>query len=173
MTNVDVNTFANEYEKAVRIFYNGLRSENANVQVYTSVDQQWARSSNAAWYYGSKPFLDAYNSIAKAGGDYDWHVATHPYDIPLYDPIAWSQSAHASHSQSSPYITMQNIDVLTDYLSQSSLLSPTGQVRERSLQRGRIYFTQRGRRTDSGSSNNLRIYAGDGKSTCRWIHPLT
>ncbi|MDD2354630.1 MAG: DUF5722 domain-containing protein [Lachnospiraceae bacterium] len=129
MTNVDVNTFANEYEKAVRIFYNGLRSENANVQVYTSIDQQWARSSNAAWYYGSKPFLDAYNSIAKAGGDYDWHVATHPYDIPLYDPVAWSQSAHASHSQSSPYITMQNIDVLTDYLSQSSLLSPTGQVR--------------------------------------------
>ena len=129
MTPVDINTFAAEYEKAVRIFYNGIRSENANAQIYTSVDQQWSRASNAALYYGSKPFLDSYNAIAKAGGDYDWHVAVHPYDIPLYDPSAWSQSAHASHSQSSPYITMQNIDVLTDYLSQASLISPTGQVR--------------------------------------------
>ena len=129
MTPVDISTFAAEYEKAVRIFYNGIRSENANAQVYASVDPQWSRASNAALYYGSKPFLDSFNAIAKAGGDYDWHVAVHPYDIPLYDPNAWSQGAHASHSQSSPYITMQNIDVLTDYLSQASLISPTGQVR--------------------------------------------
>lgn len=129
MAAVDINTFAAEYEKAVRIMYNGIRSENGNAQIYASIDQQWSRASNAALYYGSRPFLESYNAIAKAGGDYDWHVAVHPYDIPLYDPTAWSQGAHASHSQASPYVTMQNIDVLTDYLSQPSLISPTGQVR--------------------------------------------
>ena len=129
MSAVDVTTFANEYAKAIRIFYNGIKSENGNARVYISVDQQWAKASNAALYYGSKSFLDVFNAIMMTEGNIDWHVAVHPYDVPLYDPIPWSSSSRVQHSQNTAYITMQNIDVLTDYLCQKSLLAPNGQVR--------------------------------------------
>lgn len=129
MSAVDVTTFADEYAKAVRIFYNGIKSENGNARVYISVDQQWAKSANAALYYGSKDFLNTFNSIMLTGGNIDWDVAVHPYDVPLYDPVAWGATGRVQHSQSTAYITMQNIDVLTDYLSQSSLLAPKGNVR--------------------------------------------
>ena len=129
MSAVDVTTFANEYAKAIRIFYNGIKSENGNARVYISVDQQWAKASNAALYYGSRSFLDVFNAIMMTEGNIDWHVAVHPYDVPLYDPIPWSSSSRVQHSQNTAYITMQNIDVLTDYLCQKSLLAPNGQVR--------------------------------------------
>lgn len=129
MSAVDVATFANEYAKTVRIFYNGIKSENGNAKVYISIDQQWAKSANAALYYGSRDFLNTFNTIMLTEGNIDWDVAVHPYNVPLYDPVAWSATSRVQHSQNTAYITMQNIDVLTDYLSQSSLLAPKGKVR--------------------------------------------
>jgi hypothetical protein len=129
MSAVDVNTFANEYAKAVRIFYNGIKSENGNAKVYISIDQQWSQSSNPALYYGSRDFLNAYNSIVSAEGNFGWDVAIHPYDVPLYNPMAWAPTGLCAHSQASRYVSMQNIDVLTDYLSQKAMLSPNGQVK--------------------------------------------
>ena len=65
----------------------------------------------------------------KKDGDLDWHAAIHPYNVPLYDPYAWRPSAKTPHSQDAAYISMQNIDVLTDYLSQPHMLAPDGLVR--------------------------------------------
>ncbi len=129
MSPVDVNTFANEYAKAIRIFYNGIKSENGNANVYISIDQQWARSANASLYYSDVSFLNAFNSIVSSEGNIDWHVAVHPYDVPLYDPAVWAPSSYVKHSQGTAYITMQNIDVLTDFLCQKAFLAPNGQVR--------------------------------------------
>ena len=124
-----LNTFAQEYAKAVRIFYNGIKSENANARVYISIDQEWSRGDSAL-HYGAKPFMDAMNSYLTAEGNIDWGVASHPYDVPLTDPVAWTKNSnYHPHSQSARYYTMENIDVLTDYLCQKALLSPTGQVR--------------------------------------------
>ena len=129
MTPVDVGTFAAEYAKAVRIFYNGIKAQNGNANVYISIDQQWSRPSNAALYYAGRSFLDTFNGIVSAEGNIDWHVAIHPYNVPLYDPRPWNPSGLVQHSVATPYLTIQNIDVLTDYLGQSAYLSPTGQVR--------------------------------------------
>ena len=129
MNPVDVNTFAGEYAKAVRIFYNGIKSENGNANIYISIDQQWARSSNASLYYSDVSFLNAFNSIVSSEGNIDWHIAVHPYNVPLYDPAVWAQSSYVKHSQGTSYITMQNIDVLSDFMCQKSFLSPSGQVR--------------------------------------------
>ncbi|MCI2048792.1 MAG: DUF5722 domain-containing protein [Lachnospiraceae bacterium] len=123
-----LSNFANEYAKAFRILYNGIRSENANARIYVGTDQQWAVASSAA-YYGSRPFLEAFNNIVKAEGNIDWRVAMHAYNVPLYSVNNWSATGYAVHNQNSRYVTMQNIDVLTDFLSQPSMLSPSGQVR--------------------------------------------
>lgn len=129
----DVNQYAAEYANAFRILYNGIKSENANAQVYVATDQQWAKASNAKQYFGSRPFLVAFNSYVKAGGNIDWRLSSHPYNVPLYDPNNWTATRYAAHSQNSSYVTMQNIDVITDFLSQPELLSPTGKVRSLKL----------------------------------------
>lgn len=125
----DVNAYAAEYAKAFRILYNGIKSENGNAQVYVATDQQWAKASNAKQYFGSRPFLVAFNDYVRAEGNIDWRLSSHPYNVPLYDPNNWTPTGYATHSQSSRYVTMQNIDVITDFLSQKEFLSPSGNVR--------------------------------------------
>lgn len=124
----DVNQYAAEYANAFRILYNGLKSENANAQVYVATDQQWAVASGPS-YFGSRPFLVAFNNYVKAQGNIDWRLSSHPYNVPLYDPNNWTPTRYATHSQNSRYVTMQNIDVITDFLSTPELLSPSGAVR--------------------------------------------
>ena len=133
MQSSNVNQYAAEYAKAFRIMYNGLKSENANAQVYVATDQQWAVASNASQYYGSRPFLVAFNDYIRSEGNIDWRLSSHPYNVPLYDPNNWTPTGYATHSQSSRYVTMQNIDVITDFLSQPELLSPSGNVRSLKL----------------------------------------
>ena len=129
MQSTDVNQYAVEYANAFRVMYNGLKSENANAQVYVATDQQWAVASNASQYYGSRPFLVAFNDYIRSEGNIDWRLSSHPYNVPLYDPNNWTPTGYATHSQSSRYVTMQNLDVITDFLSQPELLSPSGNVR--------------------------------------------
>ena len=128
MNTGDLGIFTGEYARAFRIFYNGIRSENANARVYMCIDQQWARASSPKYFSGVS-FLSLFNDMMTAEGNIDWHVAMHPYNVPLYSPMAWNNGKYASHSQATPYITIQNIEVLTDYLSQPRLLAPNGQVR--------------------------------------------
>ena len=67
-------------------------------------------------------------------GNVDWSLSVHPYNAPLFDPYAWKQQAqYVNPTVSSPYITMENIYVLTDYMCQPSFLSPSGAVRQISL----------------------------------------
>ena len=127
---VGIDKFSHEYAKAVRIFYNAIRSQNANARVMASVDQEWAVADGPA-HYGAKPFLEKFNNYIKAQGNIDWDVANHPYDFPLYDAQAWTMTSkpQVTHSQNSRYVTMQNIDVFTDFMCQKSMLSPKGTVR--------------------------------------------
>ncbi len=122
------DVFVQEYAKAFRIMYNGIKSENANANVYTCIDHQWARAE-ASYYVSGKAFLTSLNTFMKSEGNVDWRVAVHPYNAPLYAPNAWETSSSVSHSQSTPYVTMANIDVLTDFLCSADMLSPTGAVR--------------------------------------------
>lgn len=130
-TSLDVNV--NAYVKAFRIVYNELKSMNANVQVYNSIDQEWGRKSNPGSFL-AKDYLDQFNYYINREGNIDWGLSYHPYNSPLYDPYAWNgPSVWVKQNVSTPYITMQNIDVLIDYMHQSKFLSPSGQVRSISL----------------------------------------
>ncbi len=129
--NLDVNVSA--YVKAFRIFYNELKAMNGNVQVYNSIDQEWGRKSNPGSFL-AKDYLDQFNYYMNREGNIDWGLSYHPYNSPLYDPYAWNGPAvWVKNSVSTPYITMQNIDILIDYMHQSKFLSPSGQVRSISL----------------------------------------
>ncbi len=117
-----------EYEKALRIFYNGIRSENANARIYTSIDYEWNGSDNVAAHYAGRPFLDAILTFGVMGGNYDWNLAIHPYNAPLTDPIAWVQK-YAPRTADARFDTMYNINVVTDYLCTPLYKNTKGQVR--------------------------------------------
>ncbi len=130
-TNIELNV--SEYVKAFRIFYNEIKSVNANARIYTSFDQEWNRKSNPGCFL-SKEYMDRFNYYMNREGNIDWSLSVHPYNAPLFDPYAWKQqSQYVNTTLATPYITMENIYILTDYMCQASYLNPAGAVRNISL----------------------------------------
>lgn len=128
---LDLNV--NIYVKAFRIIYNEMKSMNSNVRIYNSIDQEWNRKSNPGSFL-AKEYLDQFNYYMNREGNIDWGLSYHPYNSPLYDPYAWNGPAvWVKNSITTPYITMQNIDILIDYMHQSQFLSPSGEVRSISI----------------------------------------
>lgn len=128
---LDVNV--NTYVKAFRILYNEIKSNNASAWLYNSIDQEWNRKSNPGSFL-AKEYLDQFNYYMLREGNIDWNLSFHPYNSPLYDPYAWNgQAVWVKRDLSTPYITMQNIDLLVNYMHQDKFLSPSGQVRSISL----------------------------------------
>lgn len=79
-------------------------------------------------------YLDIFVYYINREGNIDWSLSVHPYNAPLFDPYAWKQqSQYVNTSLSTPYITMENIYILTDYMCQPAYLSPSGAVRDISL----------------------------------------
>lgn len=121
------------YVKAFRIIYNEMKSMNANVRIYNSIDQEWNRKSNPGSFL-AKDYLDRFNYYINREGNIDWGLSYHPYNSPLYDPYAWNGPAvWVKNSITTPYITMQNIDILIDYMHRNEFLNPEGQVRSISI----------------------------------------
>ncbi len=121
------------YVKAFRIIYNEMKAVNANVRIYNSIDQEWNRKSNPGSFL-AKDYLDKFNYYMNREGNIDWGLSYHPYNSPLYDPYAWNGPAvWVKDSIKTPYITMQNIDILIDYMHREEFLNPSGQVRSISL----------------------------------------
>ena len=130
-TSLDYNV--NIYAKAFRIIYNEMKSQNANVRIYNSIDQEWNRKSNPGSFL-AKAYLDQFNYYMIREGNIDWSLSFHPYNSPLYDPYAWNGPAvWVGSGITTPYITMQNIDILINYMHQPKFLSPNGQVRSISI----------------------------------------
>ncbi|MEZ3506105.1 MAG: hypothetical protein K1W10_04005 [Lachnospiraceae bacterium] len=123
----------NIYVKAFRLLYNELKGANANVNIYNSIDQEWNRKSNPGSFL-AKEYLDQFNYYMNREGNIDWGLSYHPYNSPLYDPYAWNGPAvWVKENLATPYITMQNIDILIDYMHKPQFLSPSGAVRSISI----------------------------------------
>ena len=85
-----IDYYAAEYAKAVRIFCNGIRSENGNARVYAAYDHAWASSDNAALHYSGQQVLARMAADITAEGNIDWGLSFHPYNALLTDPTIWN-----------------------------------------------------------------------------------
>lgn len=128
---LDLNV--NTYVKAFRIIYNEIKSMNGNAAIYNSIDQEWNRKSNPGSFL-ARAYLDQFNYYILREGNIDWGLSYHPYNSPLFDPYAWNgPAAWVKEDLATPYITMQNIDLLIDYMHRPEFLNPLGEVRSISL----------------------------------------
>ncbi len=133
--NYNVTNFTLEYEKAFRLCYNAIKSENANARVLTCIDQRWNWEDGTANQYGAKKFIDAFNTDVISHGNIDWGVAWHPHPVPLTEakfwdmPRAYKALRLIDNTVNTKMISPQNLDVFTNYMSQPAFLAPNGQVR--------------------------------------------
>ena len=127
-----VDEYAKLYADVVRVFYNAMCAVNSTTRVYVSLDNRWNMNKSDKSFYDVKDMMDAFNSYMCQYGNINWHVGYHPYNYPLTEAKAWSWGRYdsmVSGSASSAIVSMRNIHVLTDYLSQSSYLDNNGNVR--------------------------------------------
>ncbi|WP_051656738.1 DUF5722 domain-containing protein [Butyrivibrio sp. AE3004] len=122
MAQTDLESYTAAYARAYRVFYNAIKSTNAGAKVYISLDQQWDRNMKGNPDYDGRDMLDTFASSLKNYGDINWGLAFHPYTVPLTDVDFWNGHKLVSDSADSSFITMKNIDVLTNYMSSESML---------------------------------------------------
>ena len=115
---------ADEYEKAVRIAHDAIIKYTLNARVYLSFDHHWNSSmpgiSDQEAYKG-RDFLDTFARIAHEHGDFEWHVAHHPYADDLGNPRTWLDKS-AWPNDDSPHITFKNLEVLCKHMEKPELL---------------------------------------------------
>lgn len=109
--------FFRSYTQTFRSYYNAIKMYNADAKVYICADQGWNSTENG---YAAKDFLDTcanlFMDIEK--GTMDWNIAYHPYSYPLTSKSLW-ENTNISDDIDTTYITMYNLDVLTDYIKQN------------------------------------------------------
>ncbi len=133
-TNVsDLMTYAQLYADELRVCYNAIKSRNANAYVCVSLDQNWTHIHNSS-YYSARATLEAINACVTAQGNFDWALAEHPYNYPMQWTSFWTPKnataqAMIQHTIDTPYISMENIEQLTDYMCQQSMRNTKGAVR--------------------------------------------
>ena len=113
------------YEKAVRTIHLAVRKASANARVYVSCDHFWSvryPAGDEKQCAAGRLFLEAFAATVRKNGDFDWHVAHHPYPEPLTDCRFWLDRKNAPQAQNAKVVTFRNLDVLTQYLEGDPLL---------------------------------------------------
>lgn len=122
--NMPVDQAASEYEKAVRAAQSVIAQYAVNARCYLSFDHHWTASmpgiSDQESYPG-RTFLDHFARLARERGDFEWHVAHHPYPDDLGNPRTWLDK-DALPNDTSPHITFKNLEVACAYQKRPELL---------------------------------------------------
>jgi hypothetical protein len=119
-----VDEVASDYEKAVRLCHQAVRRSSRHGRVYLSFDHHWTASMPGISAQESLPgrtLLDVFAMVARERGDFDWHVATHPYPDDLGNPRTWLDKA-APASIDAKHITFKNLEQQVIYMRRPELL---------------------------------------------------
>ena len=150
MGKVSMQEFADDYLRTVRLAHSSLRKHSSWARVYLSLEHHWNirfdKHSERTSFPG-RPFVDYFAKQAKAGGDFDWHIAFHPYPENLFEPRFWRDKTATTNVLTTPRITFKNIELLPEYLRRAELLYH-GQPR-------RIILSEQGFHTPKGTNGEV------------------
>lgn len=112
-----------DYLRTVRVAHTAVRKASAHARVYLSLTHYWDRvmRSGPLRSCEGKGLIDDFNALAKAGGDFDWHLAHHPYPENLFEPRVWLDR-QPTPREDTPKITFKNLEVLDAYFRRPELL---------------------------------------------------
>lgn len=124
MGRVAMETFAEDYLRTARIANTALRKTSSSARLYLSLEHHWNiryPGGDARQTFAGRPFLEYFNRRAKAQGDFDWHLAFHPYPENLFEPRTWNDKS-ATTNDNTPRITFKNLELLPRFLRQPDFL---------------------------------------------------
>lgn len=118
--NVSFSKFISMYSEAFRCLYNAVRSSRASSKVFICLDNCWNQRNAFTVCYSAKSTLDSFASkISGMQKGVNWNLAYHAYNQPLSDSRFWSganASMFTGDVNSTTFITMRNIETLTNYV---------------------------------------------------------
>lgn len=105
--------FVKSYAFAYTQLYRAVKSNRKYAKVFTCIDHTWGIATDGM---GGKEFITGFSQcVNKLYKGINWNLAFHAYPVPLYEADFWN-NGHTSNDENTKYITMQNIDVLTNYI---------------------------------------------------------
>jgi hypothetical protein len=114
--------FAEDYLRTVRICRTAVRKFSSCGRVYICLEHHWNIQGDASLKsFRGRAFVDYFGQLARAGGDFDWNLAYHPYPEDLTEPRTWNDQT-ATRSEDTPRITFKNLEMLPLYFSKPELL---------------------------------------------------
>jgi hypothetical protein len=119
-----LENFADQYEATVRLAHKAVRAHSREARVYISLEHHWNiryPGGNEQQAFPGRAFVDYFARKVKRGGDFDWHMAFHPYPENLFEPRFWKDKS-ATTNADTPRITFKNLELLTAYLGRPELL---------------------------------------------------
>lgn len=108
---------AAQYEDQVRLAWTSLRRHSAHARVYLSLEHHWNSQGHAdpSQACAGRALLEAFARRAKERGDFDWHLAYHPYPSNLRDPRTWLDKV--TFDDDSKKVTFKNLEVVARKLA--------------------------------------------------------
>ena len=118
--NVSFSKFISMYSEAFRCLYNAVKSSRGSSKVFICLDNCWNQKNAFTICYSARSTLESYAAkISDMQKDVNWNLAYHAYNQPLSDSQFWSganASMFTSDANTTTFITMRNIQTLTDYV---------------------------------------------------------
>ena len=114
---VTVEQLATQYEDQVRLAWTSLRRHSAHARVYLSMEHHWTAKNNPDPLQAcpGRTLLETFARRAKERGDFDWHLAFHPYPSNLRDPRTWLDKV--TFDDDSKKVTFKNLEVVVRKLA--------------------------------------------------------
>ena len=118
--NVSFSKFISMYSEAFRCLYNAVKSSRGSSKVFICLDNCWNQKNAFTICYSARSTLESFAAkISDMQKDVNWNLAYHAYNQPLSDSQFWSganASMFTSDTNTTTFITMRNIQTLTDYV---------------------------------------------------------
>ena len=118
--NVSFSKFISMYSEAFRCLYNAVKSSRGSSKVFICLDNCWNQKNAFTICYSARSTLESFAAkISDMQKDVNWNLAYHAYNQPLSDSQFWSganASMFTSDANPTTFITMRNIQTLTDYV---------------------------------------------------------
>lgn len=118
--NISFSKFISMYSEAFRCLYNAVKSNRGSSKVFICLDNCWNQKNAFTICYSARSTLESFAAkISDMQKDVNWNLAYHAYNQPLSDSQFWSganASMFTSDANTTTFITMRNIQTLTDYV---------------------------------------------------------
>lgn len=115
--NMSENAYFRAYAYAFRSLYYSIKSQYANANIFICTDNRWNTAVRKG--YSAKHVISSFTSqLNQIQKGLKWNLAYHAYSCPISYTRFW-KGYGTTNNENSPYITMKNINVLTNYIKRN------------------------------------------------------